>query len=302
MRSLKICCSLFLFFQGFSADCSNPEALQGTYSISDNGSGVRFVGDNFWFSFHPDLNNFVKPLLVKVDFQDNHLIFRSVSDTEVARVTVKKMTSDSFTLELPSKQIGSSRFISESDFKSYFSKSKSRIKEPDEFSEKELVLIYELLKNDRLTDAMEWIWYDKVPMDIEMGMSSDFTSYEGRQKTLIEQVLNYTSTATITGTLSTYWVESSQCEAKKISEGLEEKTISVRDFDESDFKFEIQANCKNENHCSHTDATLIWGDSHRKGKAIFKSSSKKGVVPDLSRLEKAWSLLFSQCPPQKAIF
>ena len=75
MRSLKICCSLFLFFQGFSADCFNPEALQGTYSISDNGSGVRFVGDNFWFSFHPDLNNFVKPLLVKVDFQDNHLRF-----------------------------------------------------------------------------------------------------------------------------------------------------------------------------------------------------------------------------------
>lgn len=135
-----------------------------------------------------------------------------------------------------------------------------------------------------------------------------FSEYSAREKTEIEAVLNYTTTAQLDGTEDRYWVEGPKCtlqeNGRMIINGAYQKrntVIKIKEFNQTAFKLEIK-NEKLDPSARRTIEFLYWGDDKWNFRHAFMPKPLSTGAPDLSRLQKAWTLAFDLCPGKKSAF
>ena len=114
-------------------------------------------------------------------------------------------------------------------------------------------------------------------------------TYKDREKLLIEQVLNFTTTGSTEGSEARYWVANSQCEA--ISE---DDKVNIREFNQTAFKIKEDTVFLHKDNMSIL--VLRWGDEKNQYSEFFLPPPLGNGVPAMERLEKAWSLMFEECP------
>jgi len=135
----------------------------------------------------------------------------------------------------------------------------------------------------------------------------DFGSYSKRDKTLAEQVLNYTTSGKPEGKGDNYWyaVKGDKCTLQPVGSARwlnNKKTpFNVKKINQTAFKIYPE---------TIMASRALFGDmASAFNRVVFKVESEKKVyfVPlqslvDLDRLYKAWSLLFDECPGKKSKF
>jgi hypothetical protein len=119
-------------------------------------------------------------------------------------------------------------------------------------------------------------------------------AYLNRDKTIVEQVLNYTTTGKLEGTDNDYWIESPSCVLTRETSitFLQPKKIDIRTFNETGFKTTVSYV---ENTIGLGNKMVEWGDADQ----TFYSFQYEA---DFFRLQKAWRLAFRECPGSKSAF
>ncbi|MEZ5997466.1 MAG: tetratricopeptide repeat protein [Hyphomonas sp.] len=153
---------------------------------------------------------------------------------------------------------------------------------------------------------------------VDNGAAENFSLYSNRQKTLLEEVLNYSTTGNENGLEDFYWVQSEtdQCTLKRqggpsplwaleaLSSGFSlniPPTINIRSFNQT--AFAIDASPKLAPGSSSLTYSYIYGEPNYSIRLIFADVGFDGSrKPDVSRLHKAWSLAFQECPGKKSRF
>lgn len=119
-------------------------------------------------------------------------------------------------------------------------------------------------------------------------------TYIDREKTIVEQVLNYTTTGKLEGTDNDYWIESPSCVLTRETNitFLQPKKIDIRTFNETGFKTTVSYV---ENTIGLGNKMVEWGDVDQ----TFYSFQYEA---DFFRLQKAWRLAFRECPGSTSAF
>jgi Sel1 repeat len=104
--------------------------------------------------------------------------------------------------------------------------------------------------------------------------------YQAREKTLIEKVLNYSSTALEEGTAEDYWVidQNDKCSAVR-QYPVGELVVNIRKFNIRGFRYSPE----------------FFGDETQRFMTFARDQR-------MERLEKAWALAFQECPGKKSDF
>jgi hypothetical protein len=157
-------------------------------------------------------------------------------------------------------------------------------------------------KEKRIAEEKEEIAYEK-------SLNDSWSRYQAREKTLLEKVFNYSSTATEEGAQYDFWVSGDQGEHKCVLQAkstniewvkLYQQTtynnywgfskVDLRQINQNGFRI------KNEHpHYGTFRNIWVYGDEKI---AIIRTN--KGQV--MERLRKAWGLAFQECPGKKSDF
>ncbi len=107
-------------------------------------------------------------------------------------------------------------------------------------------------------------------------------AYKSRNKTLMEQVYNFSTTGKLEGSLYNYWVEYKKC---VLSNG--KKTVDNRKINMTAFRIYLETKRNNKIKTISSD-----------GKFYFSTNEKISI----DRLQNAWKLAFKKCPGKTSRF
>ncbi len=140
--------------------------------------------------------------------------------------------------------------------------------------------------------------------------------YSSREKHLIEQVLNYSTTGKTEGEETHYWKkrDNSSCIADRTGNyniimilhgallGIVESknSINIKDFIQTSFKVKIVVRYSDES--DDPLITYTFGDDKLFLITMFIDHPILTSPPEVDRLRKAWSLMFKKCPGKKSLF
>ena len=116
-----------------------------------------------------------------------------------------------------------------------------------------------------------------------------WTDYSRRKKTLLEEVLNYTTTALEEGNEGDFWVSGvngqHKCVLSRVGFSAVADVVDIRQLNPQGFRI---SNIDQYN-------SLTVGDERTKIRASFLLF---GVKPVMERLQNAWGLAFEECPSE----
>ena len=107
-------------------------------------------------------------------------------------------------------------------------------------------------------------------------------AYKSRNKTLMEQVYNFSTTGKLEGSLYNYWVEFKKC---VLSNG--KKTVDNRKINMTAFRIYLETKRNNKIKTISSD-----------GKFYFSTNENISI----DRLQNAWKLAFKKCPGKTSRF
>ena len=166
-----------------------------------------------------------------------------------------------------------------------------------------------LLSNNPLVSEKQKRWLEEAaPVMAEWKSSlnaaalaqSQWQSYKDREKTLLEQVLNYSDTGNPDGTETNFWIasEKDKCSLEVIADfTLNASKLNLTELNQTALRIEPIF--------LEGDAALFrlgkpgWAVRIKADDVMF--ITKKNLV-DLQRLQKAWTLAFEECPGKTSAF
>lgn len=196
------------------------------------------------------------------------------------------------------------------DVTSAFSKGRYRARAEDfknfDAAEKNILL----LSNNPLVSEGQKRWLEQAsPMMAEWKASlntaglaqSQWQSYRDREKTLLEQVLNYSDTGNIEGLETKYWVASAEDKCSLEVEAEQTFNASKLDFRQLNQTAWRAAPTYLQGNAAflHLTKDSGWAVEIRADDVMFYTSSD---LVDVQRLQKAWTLAFEECPGKKSAF
>jgi hypothetical protein len=127
-------------------------------------------------------------------------------------------------------------------------------------------------------------------------INADWQTYSSRTRSLLEQILNFTTTGREEGVASMYWISGIRGESKCILRSITADRISDA-FDLTQINssaFRIQFLPERELGFGAAGITVIAGDERRNVRKFYLPNS----LPNSERLHRAWALALRECPSQ----
>lgn len=127
-----------------------------------------------------------------------------------------------------------------------------------------------------------------------------WSEYNKRQKTVIEQTFNYTTTGKVEGDENKIWIGSkdNKCVITEYGSDLKRgNTVDVRKYNQTAFRISVNREYF-EPRATQPAPVVRFGDDNIKDFNWFFFSSP----PIMDRLKTAWGIAFKECPGQKSAF
>jgi TPR repeat protein len=134
-------------------------------------------------------------------------------------------------------------------------------------------------------------------------------SYQTRTKSVLEQILNFTTTGVLEGSEKHFWISGHENTHKCILtpfSAVSSSTLTpvdVRTFNQTAFQFNVRGSC---DAGGRNSVTVRVGDETNAVTAIYGPLSSIGAscdkAPSMERLQRAWELAFRECPGRRSAF
>lgn len=148
---------------------------------------------------------------------------------------------------------------------------------------------------------------------------NQFRSYRDREKSVLEQVLNFSTTGKTEGSERFFWISghngTHKCVLTSVVDdaylnslagmilsmngAADTRTVDIRSLNQTSFRIRRSVPF---GAPSHHWIMITSGDDKAQIKGIFLTGMGGSEPPDLDRLQRAWGLAFQECPGRRSAF
>jgi hypothetical protein len=136
------------------------------------------------------------------------------------------------------------------------------------------------------------------------------SSYRAREKTVLEQIFNYSTTGDINGTQEKFWISGHNGTHKCVltpfgsnrNSTVNSSAIDIRAFNQTAFSIRREFITDRQTSRSGGMFGLISGDGQIEVVGSFIEGPGFPAAPSLDRLQRGWRLAFQECPGRRSAF